>query len=130
MIIGIGIDHCSIGRMTRVLERYEHRLSTRFFAGELRYCTANPIRKNARFAMHFAAREAASKALGTGFRQGVSLSTIEVIHLASGQPTLKLHGAAARRLHALTPAGTTPHLALSLTDENDTASAICIISAH
>ena len=107
MILGVGIDHCQISRMEGALTRHVAGLIKRYFPGEVIYCSHSTHRRIARFAMHFAAKEATAKALGTGFCQGVSLSTIEVIHLPSGQP----------------------QIAVSLTDEADLASAICGIEA-
>ena len=129
MIVGIGIDHCQISRMQKTLERFSARLERRYFSGEVAYCNRHAHRRDARFAMHFAAKEAAAKALGTGFKEGVSLSNIEVMHLPSGQPTLALHGKAKERLMRLIPAGMQANIQLSLTDEADMASAVCIIEA-
>ena len=77
----------------------------------------------------FAAKEAASKALGTGFAQGVFMRDLGVVNLRSGKPTLQLTGGAAARLAALTPPGHTAQVDLTMTDEYPYASAIVIISA-
>ena len=127
-IIGVGIDHCQISRMSGILNRYAKQLNRRYLAAEVAYCNRTAHRRVARYAMHFAAKEATAKALGTGFREGISLSTIEVVHLPSGQPSIILHGAARQHLARLTPPDRTAMIALSLTDEADMASAICIVS--
>ncbi len=129
MIIGVGIDHCQISRMAKTLTRYSRGMERRYLTGEVAYCNRQPHRRIPRFAMHFAAKEATAKALGTGFRNGVSLSTIEVVHLPTGQPTIQLHGAAKDRLIQLIPTGMQANIQLSLTDEADLASAICVIEA-
>ena len=83
----------------------------------------------ATFAKRFAAKEAAAKALGTGFRRGVFFSDLGVVNLPSGQPTLHMTGGAAARLAALTPAEMEAVVALSMTDEYPYAYAQVIISA-
>ncbi len=129
MIIGVGIDHCQISRMESTLSRYGKQLERRYFAGEVTYCNRHPHRRQARFAMHFAAKEATAKALGTGFRDGVSLSTIEVVHLPTGQPTIVLHGAAQKCLMRLIGTKMQANIQLSLTDEADLATAFCVIES-
>lgn len=129
MILGVGIDHCQISRIEQTLARFSVQFERRYFPGEIAYCNRHDHRRTARFAMHFAAKEATAKALGTGFRAGVSLSNIEVMHLASGQPTIRLHGRANERLSLLLPAEMQGNIQLSLTDEADLASAVCIIEA-
>ena len=91
-----------------------------------------PIRRAARiesYAKRFAAKEACSKALGTGFRKGIFWRDMEVVNLPSGKPTMRLTGGAAERLQYLTPSGMTTQIDVSLTDEPPTAQAIVIISA-
>ena len=83
----------------------------------------------ATFAKRFAAKEAAAKALGTGFRRGVFFSDLGVVNLPGGQPTLVMTGGAADRLRAITPAGMTAHVHLTMTDEYPYAYAQVIISA-
>ena len=81
------------------------------------------------YAKRFAAKEACSKALGTGFRSGVFWRDMGVINLPSGRPTMKLTGGALTRLQAITPAGCEAQIDVSLTDEGPAAQAIVIISA-
>ena len=95
MILGIGIDICRIERVARFLERYGKRFTRRCFTpAEIVQCEhfANSAE---RFAGCIAAKEAASKALGTGWRQGVHWKCFEVAHEPSGKPTLRIHGRAA-----------------------------------
>lgn len=122
MISGVGIDIVRVDRVAAVLARYGARFARRVLApGELAGfgSTRAPVRF---LAMRFAAKEAASKALGTGFRQGVSLRTIEVRHNAAGKPSLILHGAAAAL--AATQGVTATHV--SLTDESEYAAAVVV----
>ncbi|MFQ3623774.1 MAG: holo-ACP synthase, partial [Acetobacteraceae bacterium] len=82
------------------------------------------------YARRFAAKEACAKALGTGLRRGVFWRDMEVVNLASGQPTLRLHNGAAQRLAAITPAGAVARISLTMTDEPPYAQAVVIISAE
>ncbi len=95
MILGLGIDICRIERVETFLERYCKRFTWRCFTpAEIEHCEifANSAE---RFASCIAAKEAASKALGTGWRQGVHWKCFEVAHEKSGKPTLRIHGRAA-----------------------------------
>lgn len=95
MILGLGIDICRIERIERFLERYGERFTRRCFTpAEISQCEqfAN---SGERFAGCIAAKEAASKALGTGWRRGVHWKCFEVAHEPSGKPTLRIHGRAA-----------------------------------
>ena len=83
----------------------------------------------ASFAKRFAAKEACSKALGTGLKRGVFWRDMGVENLRSGQPTLKLTGGAAERLAEITPAGHEPVIHLSLTDDHPYAQAFVVIEA-
>ncbi len=126
MICGLGIDIAQVSRVERVYHLYGSRFARRVLApGELEaFATSrNPVRF---LAMRFAAKEAASKALGTGFRQGVSLRQIEVWHEASGKPHLRLHGAANARAASLG----VHSMSISLTDEQEYAAAVVIFESH
>lgn len=130
MIIGIGNDLCDIRRIERTIARFGDRFLLRVFTDEERrkaFSRAHPART---FAKRFAAKEAATKALGTGFRQGVHFREIGVVNAPTGRPTLVLTGAAARHLARLTPDGHTVRIDLTLTDEYPVAEAVVIISAH
>jgi holo-[acyl-carrier protein] synthase len=131
MILGLGSDICDIRRIEKSIEKYGDRFLDRIFTETER---AKAMRRSekiqaATFAKRFAAKEAASKALGTGFRQGVFFSDLGVVNLPSGQPTLKMTGGAERRLLAITPPGMVAQVALTMTDEYPYAYAQVIISA-
>ena len=131
MIIGIGSDLCDIRRIERVLERHGDRFLQRVFtaAERARAARRTEALRAGTLAKRFAAKEAAAKALGTGFAQGVFHSDLGVINLSSGQPTMRLTGGAAERLRVITPAGQGVQLALTLTDEYPYAFAQVMISA-
>jgi holo-[acyl-carrier protein] synthase len=129
MIIGIGSDLVDIRRIEHTLERYGERFTHRIFTEEERRKSERRAARGPSYARRFAAKEACSKALGTGFRRGVFWRDMGVVNLPSGQPTLKLTGGAAERLAELTPAGMGIRIDLSLTDDPPIAQAIVIISA-
>jgi holo-[acyl-carrier protein] synthase len=130
MIIGTGTDLCEIARIEATLERFGPRFSGRCFTDRERArAERRPARRASRYAQLFAAKEACSKALGTGFRQGVFWRDMEVAPLASGKPTLVLHGGALRRAASLMPDGCVPLLDISLTDEAGLAHAMVILQA-
>ena len=131
MILGLGSDLCDIRRIERVIERHGERFLHRIFTPIERARAARqaPKLQAGTFAKRFAAKEACSKALGTGFRAGVFHSDMGVVNLPSGAPTLRLAGGAAARLHSITPSGHASHLALTMTDEYPYAYAQVIISA-
>ncbi|HEX4261246.1 MAG TPA: holo-ACP synthase [Acetobacteraceae bacterium] len=131
MILGLGSDLCDIRRIERAIGRFGDRFLARVFTETER---ARALRRTEAlraptFAKRFAAKEAAAKALGTGFRAGVFHSDLGVANLPSGQPTLRLSGGAALRLAALTPPGTRAEVALTMTDEYPYAFAQVIIWA-
>ena len=131
MIIGVGSDLCDIRRIERVLERHGDRFLERVVtpAERARAARRTPKLQAGTLAKRFAAKEACAKALGTGFRQGVFHSDLGVVNLSSGQPIMRLTGAAAARLDAITPPGQGAQLSLTLTDEYPYAFAQIIISA-
>lgn len=136
MILGIGNDTVDIRRIEAVMARHGERFLDRVFTpverakAERRADAGQGVRiRAATYAKRFAAKEAASKALGTGFRAGVFLRDLGVVNLASGQPTLQLTGGAAARLAAITPPGMAAQMALTMTDEYPYAEAVVIISA-
>ena len=131
MILGLGSDIVDIRRIEAAIERHGERFLNRVFTEVER---AKAMRRTEKirastFAKRFAAKEAASKALGTGFRNGVWFSNLGVVNLPGGQPTLDLTGGAAERLAAITPPGMRAMVALTMTDEYPYASAHVIISA-
>lgn len=132
MIIGIGSDLIDIGRVEKVMRRFEARFIQRCFTkterdkAERRRGAGTHI---ATYAKRFAAKEACSKALGTGFNQGVFMKDIGVVNAPSGAPTLALSGGALARLEAMVPAGHQARIHLSLTDEPPLAQAFVMIEA-
>ena len=129
MIIGIGNDLCDIRRIEKTIARFGDRFLERVFTSEERRKAFSRAHAPRTFAKRFAAKEAASKALGTGFRAGVYLKDIGVVNAPSGRPTLALTGGAARRLTRLIPEGFKARIDITLTDEYPMAQAIVIISA-
>lgn len=128
MIIGVGTDLCDIRRIERVLARHGDRFIQRVYAEVERSKAARRPNPAAVFAQCFAAKEACTKALGTGLRQGVFFRDIVVGNLPSGQPVLALRGGAERRMSNLTPPGMRARIDVSLTDEYPLAHAIVVIS--
>src|SRR6478736_7202486 len=121
MIIGIGSDLIDITRGGKVMERHGERFLDRIFTAPER-AKAERRAKNekmvvATYAKRFAAKEACSKALGTGIRQGVWWRDMGVVNLPSGRPTMRLTGGALKRLEALTPSGCDARIDLTITDE-------------
>ena len=130
MILGIGNDLIDIRRVEATLERFPGRFEMRVFTEiEIR---KSDRRKNraASYAKRFAAKEACSKALGTGFRRGVFWCDLGVVNLPSGKPTLELSGGALIRLDEITPEGMKAQIDLTITDDYPLAQAIVIISAN
>ncbi len=133
MIIGIGSDLIDIRRVEKVMARYETRFITRCFTGtekqkaERRRGAGTHIDT---YAKRFAAKEACSKALGTGFNHGVYMKDIGVVNDESGRPTLELSGGALNRLKDMIPGGMSPAIHLTLTDEPPLAKAFVIIEAR
>jgi len=131
MIVGLGSDICDIRRIEKVIEKYGDKFLERIYTETERSKAMRRTEKirAATFAKRFAAKEAASKALGTGFRKGVFFSDLGVVNLPSGQPTMKMTGGAGERLRAITPRGMVAQVALTMTDEYPYAYAQVIISA-
>ncbi len=129
MIIGIGNDIIDIRRVERTLERFGERFVQRIFTTTERARSERRAGRVESYAKRFAAKEACSKALGTGLRRGVYWRDMGVVNLASGKPTMELKGGAAKRLAELVPAGMTAQIDVTITDEPPIAQAIVIISA-
>ena len=129
MILGVGTDLLDIRRLERSLERWGDRFCRRVYTDLERSRCDGRVNRASRYAQRYAAKEACAKALGTGFRQGVCWRDIEIDNFASGKPFLRLSGGAARRLAALTPAGFSPGIELSLTDEYPFAHAVVVVFA-
>jgi holo-[acyl-carrier protein] synthase len=132
VILGLGSDICDIRRIEAAIARHGQRFLDRVFTETERAKAASRTERiqAATYAKRFAAKEAAAKALGTGFRHGVFFSDLGVVNLRSGQPTLRMTGGAAARLAAITPRGFASSIALTMTDEYPYAFAQVIISAE
>jgi holo-[acyl-carrier protein] synthase len=129
MILGVGSDLIDIRRIEAAIARFGDRFIDRIFTEvERRRCErrANP---GPSYARRFAAKEAAAKALGTGFRSGVFWRDLGVVNMPSGQPGMRLTGGALQRLESITPKGMTARLDVTLTDEPPLAQAVVIITA-
>ena len=129
MIIGIGNDLIDIRRIERTLERFGDRFINRIYTDVEQKKSEGRTNRAASYAKRFAAKEACSKALGTGFRKGVFWRDMGVVNLKGGKPTIALTGGAAKRLAELTPDGMEAQIDVSLTDELPFAEASVIISA-
>lgn len=129
MIIGIGSDLIDIRRIEATLDRFGERFVQRLFTDVEQKKSEGRKNRAASYAKRFAAKEACSKALGTGFRKSVYWRDLGVVNLKSGKPTMKLTGGAAERLNSLIPPGMKAQIDLSITDDFPLAQAIVIISA-
>ncbi|AZI37089.1 holo-[acyl-carrier-protein] synthase [Caenibius tardaugens NBRC 16725] len=131
MIIGMGSDLCNIERIQASLDRFGMRFEQRVFTEvEQTKAARRPFTKAGTLAKRFAAKEAFSKAVGTGFRAGVFMKDIGVVNAPSGAPTLALTGGAAARLAAMTPEGHQAVIHLTLTDDHPWAQAFVVIEAR
>ncbi len=130
MIIAIGSDLCNIERIQNSLNRFGEKFERRVFTEiEQNKAASRPFTKAGTLAKRFAAKEAFSKAVGTGFKRGVFMKDIGVVNARSGAPTLALTGGAAERLAAITPPGHDAVVHLTLTDDHPWAQAFVIIEA-
>jgi holo-[acyl-carrier protein] synthase len=130
MIIGLGSDLCNIERIEASLARFGTRFENRVFTPiERAKAERRPFTKAGTLAKRFAAKEAFSKAVGTGFKAGVFMKDIGVVNARSGAPTLALEGGAAERLAAITPPGHKAVVHLTLTDDHPWAQAFVVIEA-
>ncbi|MEZ0497126.1 holo-ACP synthase [Sphingomonas sp. IW22] len=130
MIIGLGSDLCNIERIQNSLDRFGQRFLERVFTpAEQAKAARRPFTRAGTLAKRFAAKEAFSKAVGTGFNAGVFMRDIGVVNAPSGAPTLELTGGAKARLDAMVPEGHLPRVHLTLTDDHPWAQAFVIIEA-
>ena len=130
MIIGLGSDLCNIERIQNSLDRFGDRFKTRVFTPiENAKAARRPFTAAGTYAKRFAAKEAFSKAVGTGFKRGVFMKDIGVVNAPSGAPTLALTGGAKARLDAMIPPGYEARIHLTLTDDHPWAQAFVIIEA-
>ena len=131
MIIGIGSDLCNIDRIQNSIDRFGDRFLNRVFTETERAKAARrPFTLAGTLAKRFAAKEAFSKAVGTGFKRGVYMKDIGVVNAPSGAPTLVLTGGARARLDALAPAGHAVDVHLTMTDDHPWAQAFVILTAR
>ena len=131
MIVGLGSDLCNIERIAASLERFGERFENRVFTDvERAKARRRPYTIAGTYAKRFAAKEAFSKAVGTGFKRGVYMKDIGVVNAPSGAPTLALTGGARARLDALTPAGHEIIVHVTLTDDHPWAQAFVILEAR
>ena len=129
MIIGIGNDITDIRRIEKVIERHGERFLSRIFTDVERARAERRAKSVETYAKRFAAKEACSKALGTGMRGGVWWRDMGVVNLPSGRPTMQLTGGALARLQAMTPRGYAARIDLTISDEGPMAQALVVISA-
>jgi holo-[acyl-carrier protein] synthase len=130
VIVGLGSDLCNIERIANSLERFGARFEARVFTDiERAKAARRPFTAAGTYAKRFAAKEAFSKAVGTGFKRGVFMKDIGVVNAPSGAPTLALAGGAKQALERMIPAGMTAHIHLTLTDDHPWAQALVVIEA-
>ena len=129
MIVGTGIDLIDIRRIKKTLDKFGIRFIKRVFTDYEIKRSENKLKKTESYAKRFAAKEACSKALGTGFRRGVYWSDIGVINKNTGQPSIKLTGGAKKRLEALIPENHYANISVSISDDFPWAQANVIIEA-
>ncbi|MBN8631557.1 MAG: holo-ACP synthase [Rhodobacterales bacterium] len=131
MILGIGSDLCNIERIEATLLRHGDRFKERVFTEiEQRKADSRPRAVAATYAKRWAAKEACSKALGTGLRMGIAWKDMAVTNLRSGQPVMHVTGWAAERLRTMTPAGHEAVIHVTLTDDHPWAQAFVVIEAR
>ena len=128
MIVGIGQDICDVKRIESTIIRFGDRFKNRIFTiREIKKCESR-LNFVDSYARRFAAKEACSKALGTGFKKGVFYKDIEVINIKSGKPTIELKGGALDQFRIITNNNKDASIEISLTDDKKLALAIVIIS--
>jgi holo-[acyl-carrier protein] synthase len=129
VIVGLGSDLANIERIGRTVERFGARFLDRVFTETEQTLAERRRERIATYAKRWAAKEACSKALGTGLRMGIKWRDMGVVNLRSGQPTLHLTGWADARLKEITPPGHAARLHLTLTDDHPWAMAVVVIEA-
>jgi len=129
MILGIGSDLANIERIAGTIERFGERFLHRVFTNRERATADHRALTVATYAKRWAAKEACSKALGTGLRMGIAWKEMGVVNLRTGQPTMQLTGGAAKRLAAMTPHGHMARVHVTLTDDHPWAQAFVVIEA-
>ena len=130
MILGLGTDLANIDRIAGVLERYGDRFRNRVFTSTEKRKSDSRQDVAGTYAKRWAAKEACSKALGTGLRMGISWKDMAVSNLSSGQPMISVTGWAKERLILMTPDGYSATIHVSLTDDHPWAQAFVVIEAQ
>ncbi len=130
MILGIGTDLCNIERIGRTLDRFGDRFRNRVFTETERRKAEARRDVAGTYAKRWAAKEACSKALGTGLRMGIAWRDMAVSNLSTGQPVMRVTGWAAERLRAITPPGHEAIIHVTLTDDHPWAQAFVVIEAR
>lgn len=129
MILGIGSDLIDITRIEKTLARHGQRFMDRVFTDIEQRVSEARMERAASYAKRWAAKEACSKALGTGLRMGIKWKEMGVVNLPTGQPTMQLTGDAAQRLAGMTPPGFIARIDVTITDDFPLAQAFVVISA-
>jgi holo-[acyl-carrier protein] synthase len=130
VILGIGTDLANIDRIQAVLDRHGDRFRNRVFTEREQAKAARRKDEAGTYAKRWAAKEACSKALGTGLRMGISWKDMAVSNLKSGQPVMTLTGWAKTRLDDMTPEGHEAVIHVTLTDDHPWAQAFVVIEAR
>jgi len=130
MILGVGTDLANIDRVQGVLDRFGDRFRNRVFTETEQKRAERTQKPAATYAKRWAAKEACSKALGTGLRMGIAWKDMAVTNLRTGQPVMHVTGWARERLDAMTPEGMAATIHVSLTDDTPWAQAFVVIYAH
>src|SRR5690554_5977029 len=130
LILGIGTDLANIDRIAGVLERFGDRFRKRVFTEHEQARAERRANAPGTYAKRWAAKEACSKALGTGLRMGIAWQDMSVTNLHTGQPVMHVTGWAAERLAEMTPPGHEAIIHVSLTDDHPWAQAFVVIEAR
>jgi holo-[acyl-carrier protein] synthase len=130
MILGIGTDLANIDRIKAVLDRHGDRFRNRVFTEREQAKASRRLDEAGTYAKRWAAKEACSKALGTGLRMGIAWRDMAVSNLSTGQPVMTLTGWAAQRLADMTPDGHQVIVHVTLTDDHPWAQAFVVIEAR
>ena len=130
MILGIGTDLANIERIQGTLDRFGDRFRNRVFTDQEQSKAERRADVAGTYAKRWAAKEACSKALGTGLRMGIAWKDMSVTNLDTGQPIMRVTGWAAERLEQMTPEGYEAVIHVSLTDDHPWAQAFVVIEAR
>jgi holo-[acyl-carrier protein] synthase len=129
MILGIGTDLANIERIQGVLDRFGDRFRNRVFTDVEQAKSERRLDVAGTYAKRWAAKEACSKALGTGLRMGIAWKDMSVSNLSTGQPVMQVTGWAKARLDEMTPPGHEAVIHVTLTDDHPWAQAVVMIEA-